>query len=245
MMKGAIMKPIIEADNVTKVYGYGENSVIAVKEASFKVFPGEFVALVGPSGSGKTTMLAMLAAMLNPTNGKVVIDGMDLCCMKEGERVKFRRKNIGFTFQSNNLIPYLTVLENVELMLRLNRQLNRVEHDRVKQLLVNLGLGEKLNVLPNQISGGQRQRVAIARSVAHQPRVVLADEPTANLDTQRARQVVEIFADLIHHQERCGIMVTHDLRMCRYVDKVFQMEDGKLIRVIDDKAAIEQFAREH
>jgi len=239
------MQPILEAEKVTKVYGFGEASVTAVKEVTLKVYPGEFVALVGPSGSGKTTMLAMLAAMLNPTEGKVTIDGVDLCCLKESQRVKFRRQNIGFTFQSNNLIPYLTVLENVELMLRLNRRMNRIEHERIKQLLIELGLGERLNVLPNQISGGQKQRVAIARSVAHQPRVVLADEPTANLDTQRAQQVVEIFANLIHNQDRCGIMVTHDLRMCLYVDKIFQMEDGKLVRTIDNKAEIEKFVLSH
>jgi len=239
------MQPILEAEKVTKVYGFGETSVTAVKEVTLKVYPGEFVALVGPSGSGKTTMLAMLAAMLNPTEGKVTIDGVDLCCLKESQRVKFRRQNIGFTFQSNNLIPYLTVLENVELMLRLNKRMNRTEHERIKQLLIDLGLGERLNVLPNQISGGQKQRVAIARSVAHQPRVVLADEPTANLDTQRAQQVVDIFASLIHNQDRCGIMVTHDLRMCRYVDKIFQMEDGRLVRTIDNKAEIEKFVLSH
>ncbi len=239
------MQPIIDAEKVTKVYGFGDTSVTAVKGATLKVYPGEFVALIGPSGSGKTTMLAMLAAMLNPTEGKIMIDGVDLCCMKESQRVNFRRQKIGFTFQSNNLIPYLTVLENVELMLRLNHQLNRAEHERIKQLLIDLGLGERLNVLSSKISGGQKQRVAIARSVAHQPRVVLADEPTANLDTQRARQVVEIFANLIHNHDRCGIMVTHDLRMCLYVDKVYQMEDGKLVRTIDNKAEIEQFVLSH
>ena len=237
--------PIIEAQVVSKVYESGENSVRAVDKVTFLVQAGEFVALVGPSGSGKTTMLAMLAAMLNPSEGKVMIDGEDLSRYKESQRVKFRRQKIGFTFQSNNLIPYLTVKENVELMLRLNGRYNKSERERVGDLLLALGLEQRLNYLPSQISGGQRQRVAIARSVAHQPRVVLADEPTANLDTERARQVVQIFAELVHKQDRCGIIVTHDLRMCRFVDKVFQMEDGKLARMIDDRVEIERFASEH
>jgi len=237
--------PIIEAQSVSKVYESGENSVRAVDKVTFLVQAGEFVALVGPSGSGKTTMLAMLAAMLNPSEGKVMIDGEDLSRYKESQRVKFRRQKIGFTFQSNNLIPYLTVKENVELMLRLNGRYNKSERERVGDLLLALGLEQRLNYLPSQISGGQRQRVAIARSVAHQPRVVLADEPTANLDTERARQVVQIFAELVHNQDRCGIIVTHDLRMCQFVDKVFQMEDGKLARMIDDRVEIERFASEH
>ncbi len=199
---------------------------------------GEFVALVGPSGSGKTTLLAMLAALLKPSDGRITIDGQDLSRMKEAERTAFRREKIGFTFQANNLTPFLTAQENVELMLRLNGRLDRAGRARARELLERLGLGDRLNSLPRQLSGGQQQRVAIARALIHQPSVVLADEPTASLDTERAFQVVETFARIIREQGRAGVMVTHDLRMVQYVDRVFQMKDGKLARVIDDRDEI-------
>jgi putative ABC transport system ATP-binding protein len=239
------MKPIIEVDSVSKIYNSGENPVKAVDKVSFSVETGEFVALVGPSGSGKTTMLALVAALLYPSDGKIIFDGTDLDTFTERQRVQFRREKIGFAFQSHSLVPYLTVYENVELMLRLNNMKGGTNKIRVKELLESLGLMEKQHVLPNQLSGGQRQRVAVARSVAHHPRVVLADEPTANLDTERAYHAVEIFADLIHGQERCGIMVTHDLRMCRFVDKILQMEDGKLSRIIENHKEIVEFTTAH
>lgn len=233
------MSLVIETQALTKVYNGGANFVKAVDQVSFSVKAGEFVGLVGPSGSGKTTMLAMLAALLSPSEGQVQINGHELGRMSEKERVKFRRAEIGFTFQSNNLVPYLTVRENVELMLRLNNSLDRPGRQRAEELLVRLGLEDRLDVLPNRISGGQRQRASIARSLIHNPSLVLADEPTASLDTERAFQVVQIYSDLIHEQNKAGIMVTHDLRMCRYVDKIIQMKDGKIASVIDDKAEIE------
>jgi putative ABC transport system ATP-binding protein len=150
---------------------------------------------------------------------------------------------MGFTFQANNLVPYLTALENVELMMRLNERLDRAGRERARELLVRLGLGERLNNLPNQLSGGQQQRVAIARALVHLPEVVLADEPTASLDTERAYQVVETFAQLIHEQDRAGVMVTHDLRMVKYVDRVIQMVDGQVTRVLSDLAQIDLLAR--
>jgi putative ABC transport system ATP-binding protein len=136
-------------------------------------------------------------------------------------------------------VPYLSALENVELMLRLNNRLDKAGQLRARELLARLGLGERLKNLPSQMSGGQQQRVAIARALIHAPSLVLADEPTASLDTERAFQVVETFASLIHEQKRAGIMVTHDLRMCRYVDRVIQMSDGKLIRVYETREAID------
>jgi len=220
--------------SVSKIYQTGDLTIRAVDRADIHIKAGEFVALVGPSGSGKTTMLAMLAALLSPSDGQVLIDGHDLGKMKEKERVRFRREKIGFTFQANNLVPYLTVLENVELMLRLNRKYNKATQQRAIELLERLGLEGRLHNLPNQLSGGQKQRVAIARSLIHEPSLVLADEPTASLDTERANQVVQIFADLIHEQGKAGIMVTHDLRMCQFVDKVVQMMDGRVASVIDD-----------
>jgi putative ABC transport system ATP-binding protein len=187
-------------------------------------------------------MLAMLATLLRPTDGRLLIDGQDLVTMSDRERTRFRRQKIGFTFQANNLVPYLTALENVELMLRLNGTNGKTGRQRAEALLTRLGLGDRLDNLPAQLSGGQQQRVAIARSLIHNPSVVLADEPTANLDTERANQVVGIFADLIHEEKRAGIMVTHDLRMCRYVDKVIQMVDGNIARVVTERSEIDLLA---
>ena len=188
-------------------------------------------------------MLAMLAALLAPTSGKIFLDGVDLSRTGDTARVGMRRSKIGFTFQANNLVPYLTALENVELMLRLNNSLDKQGHLRARELLARLGLGDRLNNLPSQMSGGQQQRVAIARALIHSPSLVLADEPTASLDTERAFQVVETFASLIHEQGRAGIMVTHDLRMCEFVDRIFQMLDGHLVRIIDAPEEIRAFAR--
>lgn len=236
------MSKVLETIDVSKIYQAGELTVNAVDAASISVKRGEFVALVGPSGSGKTTMLAMLAALLNPSRGQVIIDSEDIGRMKESQRVNFRRKKIGFTFQSNNLVPYLNVRENVELMLRLNGKLNNDGRQRAEDLLNRLGLDDRLNSLPSQLSGGQKQRVAIARSLIHQPSLVLADEPTASLDTERAYQVVQIFSDLIHEQGKAGMMVTHDLRMVKFVDKVIQMVDGRVANIIDDRCAIDALA---
>ena len=234
----------LEVRNVIKTFNIeGGGTINAVDEVSFEVKSGEFVALVGPSGSGKTTMLSILAALLTPTDGEVLIDGQDLARLNERKRVKLRREKIGFTFQSNNLIPFLTAQENVDFMLRLNGKGNKAGRMRSAELLSRLGLSDRLRNLPGQMSGGQQQRVAIARALIHNPAVVLADEPTASLDTERAYQVVETFANLIHENERAGIMVTHDLRMCKYVDRVLKMQDGKLVQVIDDKKEIAKLAK--
>jgi putative ABC transport system ATP-binding protein len=233
----------LEVRDLVKTFSLDGATINAVDRVSFQVRSGEFVALVGPSGSGKTTMLSILAALLMPTSGQVLIDGQDLAKMNEKQRVKLRREKIGFTFQSNNLIPYLSARENVEFMLRLNGKLNRAGKLRSDELLARLGLADRLHNLPAQMSGGQQQRVAIARALIHNPAVVLADEPTASLDTERAFQVVETFAHLIHENDRAGIMVTHDLRMCQYVDRVLQMQDGKLVRVYESKDEIMELAR--
>ena len=225
----------LEAQSVVKQYQTGGGTVNAVDGVSLSLQPGEFVALVGPSGSGKTTMLAILAGLLRPTSGSITIDGQELSTMREKERARFRRRKIGFTFQANNLVPYLTVLENVELMLRLNNQFDAASRQRAQELLVLLGLEERLNSLPRQLSGGQQQRVAIARSLINQPAVVLADEPTASLDTERAFQVVETLANLVHEQGSAGVMVTHDLRLVEFADRVIQMLDGRVERILSAK----------
>jgi putative ABC transport system ATP-binding protein len=233
----------LEVKDVVKSFMLDGAPIQAVDKVSFQVRHGEFVALVGPSGSGKTTMLSMLAALLSPTSGQLLIDGQDLSKMSERKRVVLRREKIGFTFQSNNLIPFLSAQENVELMLRLNGKLKHGERIRAAELLSRLGLADRLHNLPAQMSGGQQQRVAIARALIHNPTLVLADEPTASLDTERAFQVVQTFAALIHENNRAGIMVTHDLRMCQYVDRVLQMRDGKLVKVYETREAIMALAK--
>ncbi len=233
----------LETRSVIKSYETDYGIIQAVDDVSLHVTAGEFVALVGPSGSGKTTMLSILAALLKPTSGRILLDGMDLSSMGDKERVKMRREKIGFTFQANNLVPYLTAVENVELMLRLNNKLDKTGKLRARELLARLGLGERLHNYPGQMSGGQQQRVAIARALIHNPSLVLADEPTASLDTERAFQVVETFAGLIHEQNRAGIMVTHDLRMCEFVDRVLLMQDGKLVNIYSTHDEIMDLAR--
>ncbi len=233
----------LETRAVIKTYLSESGTINAVDDVSLQVAAGEFVALVGPSGSGKTTMLSILAALLQPTSGQILLDGEDLASIGDRERVAMRREKIGFTFQANNLVPYLTAVENVELMLRLNNRLDKAGKLRARELLARLGLGERLHNLPAQMSGGQQQRVAIARSLIHNPSLVLADEPTASLDTERAYQVVETFAGLIHEQQRAGIMVTHDLRMVEFVDRVLQMQDGRLVKVYASRDEILGLAR--
>jgi len=233
----------LEVKNVVKTFSSDSGPINAVDDVSFEVHAGEFVALVGPSGSGKTTMLSILAALLTPTSGQVLIDGMDLARMSDKERVALRREKIGFTFQSNNLIPFLNAKENVEFMLRLNNRLDHASRLRSEELLARLGLEQRLKNLPSQMSGGQQQRVAIARALIHNPTLVLADEPTASLDTERAFQVVQTFAALIHENNRAGIMVTHDLRMCKYVDRILQMRDGKLVMIYEKQSEIMALAK--
>jgi putative ABC transport system ATP-binding protein len=231
----------LETKSVVKTYQSDFGTIYAVADVSLRVANGEFVALVGPSGSGKTTMLSILAALLKPTSGQILLDGQDVSDMSDIERVAMRREKIGFTFQANNLVPYLNAVENVELMLRLNNKLDKAGKLRARELLARLGLEERLYNLPGQMSGGQQQRVAIARALIHNPSLVLADEPTASLDTERAYQVVETFAGLIHEQNRAGIMVTHDLRMCEFVDRVLLMQDGKLVREYQGHEEIMRF----
>jgi putative ABC transport system ATP-binding protein len=220
----------LRTESLVKVYGSGSLLVKAVDDVSIQIERGEFVALVGPSGSGKTIMLAMIAGLLAPTSGQIIVQGQDLAQMNEARRAAFRRRYIGFAFQANNLVSYLSAVENVELLLRLNGELNAEGRKRARQLLERLGLGERLGNLPRQVSGGQQQRVAIARALINNPTLVLADEPTASLDTERAFQAVKTLANLVHEQNRACVMVTHDMRMVQFVDRVIRMVDGHLDR---------------
>ena len=221
----------LEVRDLVKSFALDGATINAVDGVSFQVNSGEFVALVGPSGSGKTTMLSILAALLTPTTGQVLIDGQDLAQMNEKKRVKLRREKIGFTFQSNNLIPYLTARENVEFMLRLNNKLNRAGRVRSDELLARLGLSDRLHNLPAQMSGGQQQRVAIARALIHNPAVVLADEPTASLDKQSGYEAVSLLKRLAKESQTTILLVTHDYRILDIADRVVELEDGVIKKV--------------
>jgi putative ABC transport system ATP-binding protein len=232
----------LKAISLRKTYVIDGTQIRAVDDVSVTLHNGEFVAMVGPSGSGKTTMLALLAGLLNPDEGEVYVKDENLSRMGDSQLTTFRRHHMGFTFQANNLVPYLTALENVELMLELNGKVSPQDRATARDLLVTLDLGDRLRSLPWQLSGGQQQRVAIARAMVHSPEVVLMDEPTASLDTERASQVIDTFARLIHEENRAGMMVTHDFRICAYADRIIQMEDGRLVRSMSDRAEIEAFA---
>ncbi len=235
---------MLEARAVSKIYRAHGNEVRAVDAISLIVEAGEFVALIGPSGSGKTTMLALLAGLLQPDEGEVVINGQQLNTMSKAKLAAFRLAQIGFTFQAHNLVPYLTVRENIELILRLNHKLDQRGRARASELIEQLGLSQRSANLPSELSGGQQQRVAIARALVHEPSIVLADEPTASLDTERAHQVASTLARLIHAQGRAGIMVTHDPRMCIYADRIIKLEDGHVTRILAARDEIVAFAQD-
>ena len=223
--------PAIEAINLTKIYGHGHTEVVAVKEVTLRVAPGEIVALLGPSGAGKSTLLTAMALINPPTSGRIIIGGE---LVMEGELAKvdlraFRRHHLGFVFQKANLIPFLTALENVQVALEINDTPARMARQRAMELLDYLGVGNRANNLPEALSGGEQQRVAVVRALANGPSLVLADEPTAALDSQRGRQVMELFAKVAHERNAGVIVVTHDSRALDVFDRILEMEDGRLL----------------
>lgn len=219
---------IIQFNHVSKVYEQGEDRVVALDGVSLTVKQGEFVAVIGPSGSGKSTFLSIAGALLQPSTGEVIINGKNITACKVKELSKIRLEEIGFILQTSNLIPYLTVLDQLLVVKKMAGKVTKAHKEYAKELLQELGLGAKLKKLPDQLSGGERQRVAIARSFMNNPSVILADEPTASLDTQKAYEVVELIAKEVKSRNKAAIMVTHDERMLEYCDKVYRMEDGKL-----------------
>lgn len=220
---------ILTIDNLSKTYGQGETKVEALKNASFSVAKGDFVSIVGPSGSGKSTLLNLIGGLDYPTSGKVTIDGKDLFSMKEEELSVFRRRNIGFIFQAYNLIPELNVEENLVLPLLLDHQ--KPDKDYVNELLEILGLRERKHHLPNQLSGGQQQRVAIGRALASKPAIILADEPTGNLDSKNSRDVVNLLKLSVDRYRQTLIMITHNQSYASYADRVLSVEDGVVIEL--------------
>jgi putative ABC transport system ATP-binding protein len=222
---------VLELRNVTKTYGSGENAVEAVKDVSLSVADGEFLALVGPSGSGKTTLLAMIGALLTPTSGEIVAGGRNLSQLSDGERARFRRDNVGYVFQANNLVPYLTARENLMIARAIGGRGPVNAKERADELLKELGLEKRASTLVTELSGGERQRVAIGRALMNDPDLILVDEPTASLDSVRGKQVVLSLIDEVKGRGKAGIMVTHDMAMAALADRVLEMHDGELRKV--------------
>lgn len=217
---------LLEVKSISKTYGNGETAVRALKNVSFSVPKGEFVTVVGESGSGKSTLLNMLGALDTPTSGKVFIDGNDTFSMKERELTIFRRRNIGFIFQAFNLIPELTVEQNMVFPLLLDYQ--KPKRKYLEELLEVLNLKERRHHLPNQLSGGQQQRVAIGRALITRPALILADEPTGNLDTQNSSEVIALLKEASRKYEQTIIMITHNRSIAQVSDRVLQVSDGML-----------------
>lgn len=215
-------------DHVSKIYGEGENIVRALDDISFQVKAGEFVAIVGPSGSGKSTFLSIAGALLSPSKGSLFLNNEDITSFSPKKLTRVRLEKIGFVFQSSNLVPYLTVRDQLLLISELIGQRDKKAVKKADELLSHLGLSHRANHLPEELSGGERQRVAIARSLMNNPEIILADEPTASLDSKRGREVVEMLATEVKLRNKAAIMVTHDERMLDLCDRVVNITDGKI-----------------
>ena len=217
---------ILKVQNLSKTYGAGENAVHALRDVSFTVAKGEFAAIVGESGSGKSTLLNCIGALDDPTSGKVYLNDQDLFSMKEQQRTVFRRRNIGFVFQSFHLISELNVEQNIVFPLLLDYR--KPEQDRVEEILEVLGLKDRRNHLPGQLSGGQQQRVAIGRALITRPMLVLADEPTGNLDSRNSQDVMELLLKASRHYQQTVLMITHNVNLTTFSDRVLKVSDGVL-----------------
>ena len=223
------MKPIVELKNIYRTFGEGEALTKVLKGVNLKIYPGEFVAIMGPSGSGKSTLMYQIGLLDKPTSGEVYIKGEKTSEMDENKKAELRRKTIGFVFQQFNLIPTLTVLENVEIPMILQNLNEKERKKRAKEILKSLGLGERLNYYPTQLSGGEQQRVAIARSLANNPELILADEPTGNLDTKSGQNVMEILKEL-NKKGKTIIFVTHDPNLAKQAQRIVHIRDGEIIK---------------
>ena len=215
---------ILKAENLCKTYGSGDNMVYALKSVNLSVNKGEFVAIIGPSGSGKSTLLHLLGGVDKPTSGKVYVEGVDLYSLKESKLAVFRRRNLGVIFQFYNLIPVLTAKENILLPAELDGR--TIEKSHIEDILKTLGLKERENHLPNQLSGGQQQRVAIGRALINNPSVILADEPTGNLDSKNSKEIIELLKLTVKKYNTSLILITHDINIAAQADRVIKIEDG-------------------
>ena len=222
---------ILKVENLCKEYGTGQAKVKALDNVSFKVDKGEFVAIVGASGSGKSTLLHLIGGVDRPTSGKVFIDGKDIYKFNDDELAIFRRRQVGLIYQFYNLIPILNVEENITLPLNLDNR--KVDKQRLDELIDVLGLSNRRTHLPNELSGGQQQRTSIGRSMITNPAIILADEPTGNLDEDTAKDIVEIFKSLAHDQDKCVIVVTHSKELAEEADVILTLKQGTVIATED------------
>lgn len=223
------MTTILKMENVKKSFGSGHNEIQALKGIDLAVNQGEFVSIIGPSGSGKSTFLTIAGGLQSPSSGKISINGLDFTPLSEKERSKLRFKEIGFILQSSNLIPYLTLEEQFLLIDKINHE--KLTSKKGSELLKSLDILDLKNKYPSELSGGERQRAAIARALFNEPNLILADEPTASLDTEHAYQVVELLRQEAHLKNKATIMVTHDQRMIENSDSVYKIEDGLLSKI--------------
>ncbi len=220
---------VIEIENLEKIYNESEIKVHAIRGIDLSFEQGEFAAIVGPSGSGKTTLLNLLGGLDNPSTGKITIGGVDISSLKSSELINFRLYNIGFVFQAYNLIPVLTARENVEFVMHLQGKPKTERDARTKELLESVGLGDRFDSRPSKLSGGQQQRVAVARALASKPKFVLADEPTANLDTEATENLLDIMERLNREENITFIFATHDARVMKKARRVITIEDGRVL----------------
>lgn len=219
---------MIRIANLTKHYGSGEETVAALRGVDLAIAPGEFVCIMGQSGSGKSTLLSVLGGMNHPTSGEVELAGVALYALPGEKLADFRARNLGFVFQSFHLIPYLTALENVMLPLAIARMGRAAKLEAAREALRRVGLGNKLDRLPNQLSGGEQERVAIARAIVNRPRIILADEPTGNLDSATSNEVMALFREL-NDGGQTVVMVTHNPDNCAYADRTIVLRDGRVV----------------
>lgn len=219
---------ILRVENLTKIYGKGENEVRALDDVSFSVNKGEFIAVIGPSGSGKSTLLHILGGVDRPTSGRVLMDGKDVYAQNEEQLAIFRRRQVGLIYQFYNLIPVLNVTENITLPVLMDGQ--RVNRDRLSELITTLGLTGRENHLPNQLSGGQQQRVSIGRALMNAPAVVLADEPTGNLDSKNSKEIIDLLKISNEKYGQTLIVITHDESIALQADRIISIDDGKITR---------------
>jgi putative ABC transport system ATP-binding protein len=224
------MKPVVELRQVSKIYKMDEVEVKALDCVDMKVEKGEFVAIIGPSGSGKSTLLHMIGLLDRPTNGKVFLDGIDVSKLGDNELARLRGNKIGFVFQFFNLYPILTALENIELPMIISEKDKTERRKRALELLKIVGLEKRAEHLPSQLSGGERQRVAIARALANNPSLILADEPTGNLDSKSGKEIIELLDKLQEEEGKTIIMVTHNLNIGKYAERLIYLKDGKIIK---------------
>ena len=220
---------VLEFKNVTKSYKDGNNEIEALKETNFKIEEGQFIAIIGPSGSGKSTFLTLAGGLQTPSKGQIIINGKDYTNLSEKERAKLRFNDIGFVLQASNLVPFLTAKQQLELVDRINKEKRQKLQDQ-KSLFKELGIDHLENKLPKDLSGGERQRLAIARALYNNPAIILADEPTASLDSDRAFEVVDLLSKECKEKNKSIIMVTHDNRMIEKCDHVYRMKDGILTK---------------